>query len=277
MESLFDYSRVAVHGVPRSGTSWIGEILNSSPNTIYRYQPLFSYAHKEFLTNSSTREDIYEFFNRLASCKDSFTNQINKRDSGDLPKFSKKNITHIIYKEVRYINILFNMMRKTEDVFLCAVIRNPISVINSWLKAPREFRRDLGWSELEEWRYSLKKNLNRPEEYNGYEKWKEAANIFIQLKKTFPQRVYLLKYSELLKNPIQEAKNIFTFLNLNFSKQTEKFIYKSTNFNNHDPYSVYRQNKNEDNNWKTELNPIIFNQIVDDIKNTHLETFIENL
>ena len=159
--------KVAIHGVPRSGTSWIGEILNSSPHTAYRFQPLFSYTLRDFLTNASTREDIDLFFQELLHIDDAFINQTVKRQSGDFPQFNKGEITHVVYKEVRYINILFNMMRRAEDVHLCAVIRNPLSVINSWLMAPREFRADLGWSELEEWRYALKKNLNRPEEFNG--------------------------------------------------------------------------------------------------------------
>ena len=159
MTNLHSFKKVAVHGVPRSGTSWVGEILNSSPNTAYRFQPLFSYAHKAYLDNTSTKEDIAQFFSRLRNCDDDFTNQKAKRNSGDFPQFRKQKITHVIYKEVRYLNILFNLMRKTEDVLLISVIRNPLSVINSWLRAPREFRRDLGWSEIEEWRYALKKNL----------------------------------------------------------------------------------------------------------------------
>ena len=34
---------VAIFGVPRSGTSWLGQIFNSSPMVAYRFQPLFSY------------------------------------------------------------------------------------------------------------------------------------------------------------------------------------------------------------------------------------------
>ena len=151
------YIKIAVHGVPRSGTSWIGEILNSSPNTIYRYQPLFSYAHKDYLNNVSSRKDIDSFFERLLYCDDEFTNQIAKRNAGYFPVFKKEQITHVIYKEVRYINILFNLMCQAKNALLCGVMRNPLSVINSWLKAPREFRSDLGWSELREWRYANKK------------------------------------------------------------------------------------------------------------------------
>ena len=105
-----NYSKVAIHGVPRSGTSWVGEIVNSSPNAAYRYQPLFSYAHKDYLNNGSTRGDIDQFFNRLYYCDDDFTNQKERRNSGDFPQFNKEKITHVVYKEVRYMNVLFNLI-----------------------------------------------------------------------------------------------------------------------------------------------------------------------
>ncbi len=268
-----NFSKVAIHGAPRSGTSWIGEIVNSSPNTAYRYQPLFSYAHKDYLTNGSTREDIDKFFSRLYRCKDDFTNQKKRRNSGDFPKFSKDKITHVVYKEVRYMNILFNLMRKSNDVALCAVIRNPLSVINSWLKAPLEFRKDLGWSELEEWRYALKKNLNRPEEFYGFEKWKETTNIILKLQKTYPDRVYLLKYSDMLVNSTQETEKLFSFLCLKVTDQTNRFLNKSTDYDNKDSYAVYRK-KQSDNKWKIELQKKISEQILEDLKGTQYEMFV---
>ena len=45
--------KVAIHGVPRSGTTWLGSIFDSSPNVIYRNQPLFSYAFKSYLSEHS--------------------------------------------------------------------------------------------------------------------------------------------------------------------------------------------------------------------------------
>jgi hypothetical protein len=272
-DKKFQFHKVAVHGVPRSGTTWIGEIINSSPHTAYRYQPLFSYAHKDFLTASSATSEINEFFKRLLECEDEFTNQTAKRKAGDFPVFKKDYVSHVVYKEVRYVNILFNMMRKTDDVVLVAVIRNPLSVTNSWLRAPREFRRDLGWSEMEEWRYALKKNLNRPEEYHGYEKWKESANIFLQLKKAFPGRVYIQKYCDLLMRPVSESKKLFDFIGLEFSEQTRRFLSDSAATEREDSYAVFRKNQS-DSKWKDQLDTAIAQEILDDLEGTNLEIFV---
>lgn len=268
-----ELAKIALHGVPRSGTSWIGEMFNSSPHTLYRFQPLFSYALKDFLTPASSKEDIDAFFELLLHTEDDFVKQSAKRTSGDFPTFQKTQLTHIVYKEVRYINILYNLMRRTEDVYLCAVIRSPLSVINSWLRAPREFRRDIDWSEQEEWRYALKKNLNKAEEFNGYEKWKEATNIFLQLKARYSSRVYLAKYNRFLTNAGQETENLFREVGLQVTGQTREFLKHSSSTDSSNPYSVFRANQRDDK-WKTQLDPVIAQQIINDVKGTSLEEYV---
>lgn len=267
------FRKIAIHGVPRSGTSWIGEIVNSSPNTVYSYQPLFSYAHKGYLNTNSSKNDIDVFFNRIACCNDVFTNQQERRLCGDFPIFKKDKITHIAYKEVRYINILHNLMSKDEELLLCAVIRNPLAVINSWIKAPREFRRDLGWKEEEEWRYALKKNLNRSEEYHGYEKWKDAADIFIELKQFYPDKVYIIEYKNLLNDAFRETQLLFQFLDLKITDQTVDFLKKSSILHKKDQYAVFKI-KNSDDDWKKELDQEICSKIIDDLKGTKFECFL---
>jgi hypothetical protein len=268
--------KIAIFGVPRSGTSWIGEIFNSSPYVAYRFQPLFSYALKDYLTPASSKEEIQEFYEKLLLSKDTFINQYDRRNSGDYPTFNKANITHVAFKEVRYINILSNLMRRSPDLMLCLVMRNPYSVINSWMRAPREFRRDLGWKEQEEWRYALKKNMNRPEEYNGYEKWKEAANLFISLKDNYPERVQLINYGKLIQEPARVINNVFSRFGLGFTEQTLDFLKQSSNQENTDPYSVYRS-KQTDDNWRRQLDPTIVEEISQDLQNTQLEVFLDDL
>lgn len=267
-------TKIAIHGVPRSGTSWIGEILNSSPFTIYRFQPIFSYALKDFLTPSSNKDDIEDFFRHLKTIEDDFINQIEKRSSGAFPQFNKKTPTHLVYKEVRYINILPNLMRRTKDVHLCAVIRNPLSVINSWLRAPREFRANLGWNEMEEWRYAIKKNLNKPEEYNGYEKWKESTLLFQHLKRQYPDRVHLLNYAAFLADPLGETTKLYESLGLPITESTIQFVDNSQSTKNLDPYSVFRKHQTDDK-WKAELNQAIANAIISDVTGTELQQYVE--
>jgi hypothetical protein len=233
---------------------------------------LFSYAFKDYLSNSSSRTEIENFYKALESTDDAFLLQVSSRDSGKLPRFEKEEVTHVGYKEVRYHHILPNMLRRATDVKFVLIQRNPFSVINSWLNAPREFRSDLGWSRLEEWRYALKKNLNRPEEYNGYEKWKEASLLFHYLAKQYPDRVLLLRYDALLDNPIEMSQSSFEFLNLEYTEQTENYLTQNKKSDD-DAYSVVRSGQT-DERWKVELEPGIIDAIRVDIAGTVLEPLV---
>ena len=267
--------RVAIHGVPRSGTTWLGEILNSSPNTLYKYQPLFSYVLKDFLTQFSEQKDIDVFFDLLTSTNNDFLDQVQKRHSGILPIFAKEIMSHVVYKEVRYHNILNNLMYQDKYLFLVLIIRSPFAVINSWLKAPREFRFDLEWDILEEWHHAHKKNMNKLENYFGYEKWKEATYLFLNLKKKYPERVYIVEYKDLLKDTVSEVKSLFDFCQLQLTEQTRDFIIQSRSTTNIDHYSTYRV-KQTDKDWCRELHQKIITEITNDLRNTELEVFVIN-
>lgn len=54
--------KIAIHSVPRSGSTWLGEILNSSANVKYCFQPLFSYKFKEFWMNVRPKMIYIIFF-----------------------------------------------------------------------------------------------------------------------------------------------------------------------------------------------------------------------
>lgn len=261
--------KFAIHGLPRSGSTWVGEIFNSSPQVCYRYQPLFSYAMKGFLSEGSTSDQIDEFYHELSVNEDSFLCQNAARGSGRLPIFKKQKITHVGYKEVRYHHVLPNLIRQSMGVKFILIQRNPFSVISSWLNAPREFRGDLGWDRLEEWRYALKKNINRPEEFNGYEKWKEASLLFHYLAKNNPDQVLVLRYDELLKNTEGLVRQAFEFIGLDYMEQTDTFIHQETS-ENKDAYSVLRSRQTDDK-WKTELEPEIIESIKSDLKGSAIE------
>lgn len=265
-------NKFAIHGVPRSGSTWIGEIFNSSPSVCYRYQPLFSYALKAYLTESSCRADIDAFYDELIESRDAFLLQVAAREVGRLPQFEKGELTHVGYKEVRYHHILPNLIREAKDVKIIVIQRNPFSVINSWLNAPREFRADLGWNPLEEWRYALKKNLNRPEEFNGYEKWKETSLLFHYLAKQYPDRVKILRYDELLLDPVCQVRDAFKFIDLDYTSQTDTFLNEASDTDS-DAYSVVRFRQTDDK-WKAQLHPDIIEVITEDLQGCVLDFFL---
>ena len=243
---------ISIHSVPRSGSTWLGSIFDSSPNTSYRFQPLFSYTHKGYLTPYSDNQDIDSFFKSIYKTKDDFVLQKKAKIEGLVPEFAKEKITHIVYKEVRYHNILKNLLDESKQVKVIGLIRNPFSVLTSWLKAPKEFRKDLNWSITDEWKGAPSKNLNKPEEFYGYEKWKEVCFLFLNLKENYPDRFYLLNYEDLLKNKELITKQLFDFCSLKYTIQTNEFLNTSSSIQSEGTYSVYKR-KTDDLEWKDVL------------------------
>lgn len=225
---------VAIFGAPRSGTTWLGQIFNSSPNTLYKFQPLFSYEFKNYLNEESTTNDINNFFSELTNTNSKFLNtEIS---------FPKVNYTHLIWKEVRYHHITENLL-KNSNIKIIYIKRNPIEVINSWYQASKEF--DPMWDIQDEWRYAPSKNKDRVEEFNGFEKWLEVYKIHHNNKLKFKDRVFIVDYSQLKSNTINYIEQLFDFCELKFTNQTKNFIIESTTKHVDNSYSVYK-NKNVD-------------------------------
>lgn len=266
-------TKIAFHGVPRSGTSWLGAIFDSSLNVSYRNQPLFSFKFKSFLTENSKKEEIDQFFSLIEECNDDFIIQKEGKSIGHIPTFQKGNITHIIYKEARYHHILVNMLEQHDTLKIIGIVRNPKSVISSWYHAPKEFKKD-EWDILKEWEYASLKNEGRLEEFYGYLKWKEVTKIFLYLKEKYPNRFYLLEYNELLNRTEETVRDLFHFCDIQFSEQTAHFLDLSKKKDlSEDSYSVYRLNQVDDK-WKIELPFEIIKSIENDLKGTVLEKFL---
>lgn len=263
---------ISVHGAPRSGTSWLGQILNSSPDVAYRFQPFFSYAFKNRLTENASDEITSAFFDDLLATHDEFVLQ-TKNVSGHHETTFKKNhpARLMVLKEVRYHYLINFLLHTVENLKVVGIVRHPCAVINSWLKAPREFKSE--WNELEEWQFAELKNENKKEEYFGFGKWKELTSLFLDLQSRFGSRFLLVNYDKLVDNTEPVTKEIFKFCGLEMQQQTRDFIKLSTESSSNDPYSVLR-GKNEHHSWKTELNPVIANQILKELRDTPLNQFI---
>lgn len=262
--------KIAIHSVPRSGSSWLGEIINSSPVVSYSYQPLFSYEFKSALNENSSDNSIRSFFNAISKSDDDFLNQTSDRLEGKKPTFDKEpNIKAVAYKEVRYNHIIDNLISKTNDVKVVGLIRDPVEVINSWYHAPREFRKDLNWNLEVELYHAEKKNLGRPEEFFGLLKWIEVAQLFESIQQKYPQQFLLVKYCDLVNNRDFVVKNIFKFLDLNYTEQTENFLHGK--FDVQGTYSVMKSSAS-----KVSLSEDIICKIIAEVSRAGLSHYIDS-
>ena len=264
--------KIGIFGTPRSGTSWLGHIFNSHPDVAQRFQPLFSYGHKSCLTASSSAEEIQSFFEEILYSSDAFATMTAKTQM-EYPIFQKTELpTHIVFKETRYLHIVENILARCSDVKIVGIVRNPLAVLASWVTAPKEFHAD--WVIHNEWRNAPSKNQNRPEEFFGFDKWKESTLAFLRFENQFPQQFLLVRYDELNRTPLPTTKNIFDFCELKVCAQVEDFLVASKSRHDSDPYSVYRA-KASDDRWQSILPDEIVKQIKLEIKNTPLDIFLQ--
>ena len=265
---------LAIHSVPRSGSSWLGEIINSSPAVKYAFQPLFSYKFKGRLSESNTLDEINSFYEALRLTEDAFVTQIEGRREGIKPLFPKGKITHIAYKEVRYHYVLDNLLRHNPAQKVIALVRNPLSVLSSWKNAPKEFRADLGWVFEQEWKTAKLKNQNKREEYFGFERWKESTLLFKKLALQYPNKVKLVFYSNLLRDTETTIQKTFNFLELEFTSQTKQFLKHSMQTEVTDTYSVFKAKPETDQDYLKHLPDTIIKRVTDECKSAGIGDFL---
>lgn len=268
-------NHIAIHSVPRSGSSWLGEIVNSSPSVSYAFQPLFSYKFKGLLNAKSSRKEIHSFYNDIMKTEDKFVTQLDDRKLGIKPDFEKGEISHIAYKEVRYHYILENLLEQNPNQKVIGLVRNPLAVLSSWKNAPREFRTDLGWDFDCEWKYATSKNLNRPEEYFGFERWKETAILFKILASKFPNKFKMVFYTDLMSDTENVTRDIFDFLELDFGLQTQNFIMQSLQKDVLNTYSVFKKKQNADNSYLKNISAAIIGEVRSTCRENGLSEFTE--
>lgn len=263
---------VVIAGVARSGTSWLGEIIDSSPDVAYRFQPIFSYAFKDAVNIESTREDYERFFRGIYESRDDFLLQTEKREAGLFPSFTKNDgPSCLALKTCRYQYLLPKMLQYFDNLTVLGIVRHPCGAINSWLKNPKEFPQDC--DPRKEWRFGACKNNGREEEFFGFYKWKEVAHLYLDLRDKFPKQVFIVKYEELVDEPARLSTAIFDFAGLEFTEQTERFLEACHASNQESPYAVFKD-KSVKERWRSELAPEIAREIIEDVEGTALARFL---
>ncbi len=233
---------VALYGVPRSGTSWLGQILDSCPDIAFRYQPLFSYRFKNRISTESNRKDIECFLEELyEEDNDDFLNQTDKKQKGIYPIFLEKakDPPTLAFKEARYLYTIPLLLKNDINIKIIGIVRNPYDVLESWINAPSEFNPE--WKILDEWQFASKKNEYRPENYYGYNKWKEYIKLNFEMKERYPDKFITIRYEDLVENAMEISSGLFSFLGLSFTDQTRKFIEESQSKTIDNAYTVYRK------------------------------------
>jgi len=268
------YQRFAViTGMPRSGTSWIGQIVDSAPEVRYRMSPMFSYSFKNAIREGATREQWLELLAASYDSRDEFINQTHRRSAGEYPTFEDKLDAPplLVFKFNRFHNILEEMMQLLSEARVVSIVRHPCGAIHSWLTAPREFPPDA--DPLEHWRSGAVKKTGFGD-YFGFEDWKWTTRLHLRLASEYPERFRVMRYEHYVANARQDTRQLFEFLGLPVGPQTERFLVESQSTTVASEYAVYKP-ASVAQRWRDELQPGIREAIHAELRGSDLEEFLE--
>ena len=250
---------ISIHGVPRTGSSWLLSIFNSNNETKCIYQPLFSYSFKNILNETSSNIDFDNFINNIKETDDSFCNmKTNFHTNNGINKildFDKTNIKTIVMKHVTHHYLIEKMIEWNPNIKIIGLIRNPTQIIESQMNACHE--------NLKDWLNGEDKNNDLKENYFGFNKLMELNNYFIYLKEKYEKNVYLIRYEDLLKNTLEEIRKLFIFCNIKLENSTIEHINISTSIHDKYDYSIFRNKElliNKKNNLNQEIQDYINNK-----------------
>lgn len=263
---------IAIFGMPRSGTSFLGQVIDSCPEIAYRLEPIFSYKLKNLVDENSSREEFIDFFEKaFKSNEDEFMNQFEKRQKGYYPTFENKQPIYLGFKTTRFHNILPTLMEhfSDEELKIISLVRHPCGAIYSWINHPKEFPQNLNYRD--EWRSGNCRKTAK-EEFWGFNDWIKIMNQHIELEKKY-KNFKIFQYENIIYNIEEEVKKIYDFAKLSYTEQTKRFLKESQCKNIEDPYAVYKD-KSVTSKWKKHLDLDIQKEIIKEIKDTQLERFL---
>lgn len=260
-----------VCGMPRSGTSWLGQIFDSSPDVAFRMEPLFSYRFKNIIDEKSSKKELERFFKEVYETDDEFIHQSENRNKGSYDTFKKNpSPTLLVIKTTRHHNLIPHYLNNLDNLNLISIVRHPCAAISSWINTDNEFsakgcRIDKDWK-------SGKCRKDGQGEYWGFDDWLEVTKQHLALSKS-SSNVHIMKYSNLIRNPEQATQDLFRPLDIAYTQQTIDFLKSSTSNHNDDPYAVFKSYEVE-TQWKSKLDPQLATQIIDSTIRSGLEEFL---
>lgn len=263
---------IFICGMPRSGTSWLGQIFDSSPNVAFRMEPLFAYPFKNIINENSSKEQIVKFFHDVYMTDDDFILQKENRNKGSYRLFKKDDNPEIlVVKTTRHHDLIERYLKLIDNIEVVSLIRHPCAVMSSWIHTDNEFK-EKGCSEQKDWR-SGSCRKDGVGEFWGFDDWVSITKQHLQFNNQY-KNFTIIKYKDLIKDPICLTTKLFKQFSLQLTDQTLLFLNDCNVRHDIDPYSVFKSRQVE-NKWKTKLNGTISEIILKETIDAGLEDFLD--
>lgn len=266
-------SPVFLLGMPRSGTTWLSQIFESSPDFLVRLSPNFSYLLKNQLDDASTRDEWIDQLAAAASSDDPFMTQNWRRDTGELGIFDERSTgceTRLAVKDTRFHHLYQQAMELLPGARCIYVVRHPAGAINSWWRS-KEFPPEADLAR--EWRSGTCRK-NGPGEYWGFDDWRALTEQYLDLEARQPLRYRTFRYEDLVDDPHRQTAELFSFVGCATAEPTTSFIAESQSRHDDRPYAVYKDPSVAER-WRDQLPIDIISRIEAELRATRLERFLE--
>ena len=253
-------------GMPRSGSSWLAQILASHPDTRLKLCPLFSYEFKNALDRESSLEDWNTLFADVYRARSDYLDQDFLRRDGLVPGFVEQHETPawLVVKSVRFHELWAHAVAMGVEAKTLYIVRDPIDCIASWVFNEREFP---AAADIErEWRSGACRKTGVGE-YWGFDDWLRVTQLHVNLERQYPERVRLVAYDDLARAPQDQTDAILGWLGLDQHDQTTRFIEQSRARHSDDPRAVFK-----DPSELNQLHRRLPDHIVDTIRTAVSET-----
>ncbi|MCZ6643305.1 MAG: sulfotransferase [Gammaproteobacteria bacterium] len=259
-------------GMPRSGTTWLSQIYESSPQVLLRLSPNYSYPLKNMLDEQSSKDDWIKQLTAALDTDDPFMTHNWRREKGELEWIDKDPtvVRQLVIKDTRFHHLYLKGMNFFPDAKCLFVVRHPCGHLNSW-RSSSEFPRGADFES--NWRSGACRRDEGPGEYWGFDDWKALALEYLALEDAQPDRFKVFRYEDLVADPLGMTQALFQFVGLEFHDDVRSFLVRS--HATHDPnvFSVFRSPKVADR-WRGEFSVHIAEEIFRELQGTKLERFI---
>lgn len=265
---------IVLWGMPRSGTSWISQILASCPDVRYRQSPMFSWEFKNVLDEGSSRAEWEEVLRGAYASDNDFMSQSFRREAGQYPRFESQcsDPSVLLVKFDRFHNLTERMIQLFPEAMHVAVVRHPCGAIHSWLTAGhKEFPPDA--DPLEHWRSGAVKKSGYGD-FFGFDDWKQVTGLHLRLAAARPDHFRIVRYERVVEAKLERSRELFDFLGLTWTEQTEGFLDASHRRHDDSKYAVFKNPAVKDR-WRSELHPTIVEAIEADLDGTELAVFLD--
>lgn len=247
-------TRVLIFAYFRSGSSFLGDLLQQNWKTFYQFEPL-QYMSKSERINRQNSTEAYNVINGILNCDfnvpNSYGNIIERNTVVSWNKFLRSisrvsrladdidfasqvciRSKYIVVKTVRipfiYLEEWSRLMEMT-NLKVILLVRDPRGIYNS-----RRFR---GWCSVSQQCSNISSICSEMQ---------SDLKSYNKLKSLYPNKLTMLRYEDLVTNPFEESRSLFSFLNMDFSYSVKRFLKTHTNSQvknteNTNPYSTYRQ------------------------------------